>query len=126
MQPAGHNEELREQESRHIVSTRTPVKGTAPSITSDYELPLWMMQALTVEEVGTDPTAAVNFVDKKIDLTKLGLSPEAASEGMRTLLENDLNGRTDAYAKDILRLVGKTTESRSLTIRTSRSRPSKR
>ncbi len=109
LQPAGHNEELREQESRHLVSTRTPVKGTAPSITSDYDLPLWMMQALTVEEVGTDPTAAVNFIDKKIDLTKLGLSPDAASEGMRTLLENDLNGRTDAYAKDILRLVGKTT-----------------
>jgi cytochrome c5 len=109
LQPAGHTEEAREQESRQLGSNRTPVKGNAPRIDPNYDLPLWMMSALTVEEIGTDPTAAVNFVDKKIDLSRLGLSPAAASEGMRILLENDLNGRTDAYAKDILRLVGKDT-----------------
>src|ERR1700690_1396139 len=68
-----------------------------------------MMHPLTVEEIGTDPTAAVNFINKTIDLHMLGLDPQAAAEGMRTLLENDLNGKTDAYAKDILRLVGKNT-----------------
>jgi mono/diheme cytochrome c family protein len=109
LQPAGHTEESREQESRQLGSDRTPIKGTAPRIDSNYDLPLWMMQPLTVQDVGTDPTAAVNFVNKKIDVTKLGLNPATASEGMRTLLENDLNGKTDAYAKDILRLMGKDT-----------------
>jgi cytochrome c5 len=109
LQPAGGYEETREQESRQVVSNITPVKGIAPHIDKDYDLPLWMMQPLTVQDIGTDPTAAVNFVNKKIDLTRLGLSPAAASEGMRTLLENDLNGKTDAYAKDILRLLGKDT-----------------
>ena len=109
LRPAGQNEEVKEQESRHVVSDRTLAKGTAPYVDHDYDLALWTMHPLTVEEIGTDPTAAVNFVNKTIDLRKLGLSPEAASEGMRTLLENDLNGKSDAYAKDILRLVGKTT-----------------
>jgi mono/diheme cytochrome c family protein len=80
------------------------VKGTAPRVYSD--LPLWMMHPLTVEEIGTDPTAAVNFVDKKIDLSALGLSPDIANQGMRTLLEEDLVEETDAYAKDILGLTG--------------------
>jgi hypothetical protein len=109
LQPAGHTEERREEESRQVPSDRIPVKGTAPHIDANYDLPLWMMEPLTVQDIGTDPTAAVNFVNKKIDLTRLGLSPAAASDGMRTLLQNDLDGKTDAYAKDILRLMGRDT-----------------
>ena len=109
VRPAGQDEEAQEQESRHVVSDRTLAKGAAPFIGHNYDLPLWMMHPLTVEEIGTDPTAAVNFINKTIDLHRLGLDPQAAAEGMRTLLENDLNGKTDAYAKDILRLVGKNT-----------------
>ena len=109
VQPAGHAEEYHEQETRQVAPNRTLIKGTAPYIDRNYDLPLWMMQPLTVQDIGTDPTTAVNFINKQIDVTKLGLSPQAASEGMRTLLENDLNGKTDAYAKDILRLMGKDT-----------------
>ena len=109
LRPAGQNEEVKEQEARHVVADRTLTKGTAPYVARDYDLPLWMMHPLTVEEIGTDPTAAVNFINKTIDLHQLGLDPQAAAEGMRTLLENDLNGKTDAYAKDILRLIGKNT-----------------
>jgi mono/diheme cytochrome c family protein len=109
MQPAGQAEEADEQKVRQVVPHRTLVKGSTPYVDPNYDLPLWIMHPLTVQDVGTDPTAAVNFVNKKIDLTKLGLSPQAASEGMRILLDNDLNGKTDAYAKDILRLMGKDT-----------------
>jgi mono/diheme cytochrome c family protein len=79
-------------------------KGSAPRVYSD--LPLWIMHPLSVEQIGTDPTTAVNFIDKKIDLSTLGLSPAIADEGMRTLLEEDLIEETDAYAKEILRLTG--------------------
>ena len=109
MQPAGQAEEADEQKVRQLAPHRTLVKGSTPYVDPNYDLPLWTMHPLTVQDVGTDPTAAVNFVNKKIDLTKLGLSPQAASEGMRILLDNDLNGKTDAYAKDILRLMGKDT-----------------
>jgi hypothetical protein len=106
LRPAGHSEEADENRSRQLGPPRIPVKGTAPLVGNDADLPLWIMHPLTVQDVGTDPTAAVNFVNKKIDLTRLGLSASVATEGMRTLLQNNLSGQTDAYAKEILRLVG--------------------
>jgi hypothetical protein len=62
---------------------------------------------LTVDDIGTDPTAAVNFLEKQIDLSMIGIPPAIAADGMRTLLEHDLNDETDAYAKEVLRLSGK-------------------
>ena len=62
------------------------------------------MHPLAVDDIGTDPTAAVNFVEKTFDLRPAGLVSAVAIEGMRTLLEQDLSDTTDAYAADILRL----------------------
>jgi len=106
--PAGsHEEHQEEQAGRRALGTPPPTNyGPAPQIPKDYDFPLWIMKAKTVEDVGTDPTAAVNFVDKQIDLTKLGLNTNVAIAGMRTLLEEDLSGETDAYAKEVLRMSG--------------------
>jgi hypothetical protein len=106
LHPAGHAEEVLENLARQVEPRKTLARGMAPRVDPDYDLSLWMMHALTVQDIGTDPTAAVNFLDKKIDLTKLGLSPKAANDGMRELFENNLRGETDAYAKEILRLIG--------------------
>ncbi len=103
-----HNEELEEQEAHEVDSPFPHATGRPPQIPDDYDFPLWMMHPLTVEDIGTDPTAAVNFIEKKIDVTKLGFRPAVEQEGMRTLLEHDLNDETDAYAKEILRLSGNT------------------
>ncbi len=35
--------------------------------------PHWKLTTLTVEEIGSDPTAAVNFVERKYDLSKSGM-----------------------------------------------------
>ena len=102
-----HNEELEEQRAHEVDSPFPLAAGHPPRIPADYDFPLWMMHTLTVEDIGTDPTAAVNFIEKKIDVTKLGFRPAVEQEGMRTLLEHDLNDETDAYAKEILRLSGK-------------------
>ena len=84
---------------------KTAATGDAPQV-GGTDLPLWVMHPLTVQDVGTDPTAAVNFVDKKIDLSKLGLVPSGVDEHMRQVMRQDLNAETDAYIKDILRLSG--------------------
>jgi hypothetical protein len=38
--------------------------------------PLWRMTIVPITEVGTDPTAAMNFVQRTVDLTRTGLAPE--------------------------------------------------
>jgi len=38
--------------------------------------PLWKMTIVPITEVGTDPTAAMNFVHRTVDLTRTGLAPE--------------------------------------------------
>ena len=38
--------------------------------------PLWKLTVVPITEVGTDPTAAMNFVHRTVDLTRTGLSPE--------------------------------------------------
>jgi hypothetical protein len=80
--------------------------GGAPQV-GDADLPLWVMHPLPVEDVGTDPTAAVNFVTKKIDLTKLGLVPAGVEAHLRQLMRQDLKAEIDAYIKDIFRLTGR-------------------
>jgi mono/diheme cytochrome c family protein len=38
--------------------------------------PLWKMTILPLTEVGTDPTAALNFARRTVDLTRTGLDPD--------------------------------------------------
>jgi hypothetical protein len=108
LRTAAGGEEGREAGLRPPDVSRPPATGMAPLVSSDF--PLWMMHPLSVEDIGTDPTAAVNFLDKTIDLSMLGLSPQIANDGMRTLFEQDLHEKIAAYAKDILRLTGKETQ----------------
>jgi mono/diheme cytochrome c family protein len=105
--PPAHIEEAEEEETRDLSTVPPRQWGKPPQVPRPYDLPLWMMHALTVDDIGTDPTAAVNFLEKQIDLSMIGIPPAIAADGMRTLLEHDLNDETDAYAKEILRLSGK-------------------
>ncbi len=75
-----------------------PAKWTYPS---DDPFPLWVMDPLTVQDIGTDPTTAVNFVDKQIDLRPLGVKPTAVAQLLRSLFQLDLRLEIKARAKDI-------------------------
>jgi hypothetical protein len=78
----------------------------APQIHKDYDLPLWMMHPLPVEAVGTDPTAAVNFANKRLDLTRMGLVPAGVQAHLRQVRRQDLFLEINAYIEEILRLTG--------------------
>ena len=68
----------------------------------DDPFPLWVMHPLTVQDIGTDPTTAVNFVDKQIDLRKLGLDPTSVTQLLRSLFQTDLRLEIKARANDIV------------------------
>jgi len=111
--PAG-GEETQEGALRTPGPPRPLVDGTAPIIPDNVQFPLWVMHPLTVQDIGTDPTTAVNFVDKTIDVTKAGLSPTIANQGMRDLLQEDLKQQISGYARDILELLGRKEQYRQI------------
>jgi mono/diheme cytochrome c family protein len=49
--------------------------------------PLWKLTIVPITEVGTDPTAAMNFVGRTVDLTRTGLAPEEVRAAARPSLE---------------------------------------
>jgi mono/diheme cytochrome c family protein len=49
--------------------------------------PLWKMTIVPVTEVGTDPTAAMNFVHRTVDLTKTGLAPEEVQAAAKPVFD---------------------------------------
>ena len=87
------------QSSNQGHATYTEAKWTYP-----YEdpFPLWVMHPLTVQDIGTDPTTAVNFVDKQIDLRKLGVDSVTVAQLLRSLLQTDLRLKIKARANDIV------------------------
>ena len=48
---------------------------------------LWHIQTIPVDEIGTDPLAAMNFVNRKINLEKTGLTREEVVAKVRPILE---------------------------------------
>jgi len=68
----------------------------------DDQFPLWVMHPLTVQDVGTDPRTAVNFVDKQIDLRGLGVETAAVAQLLRSLYQTDLRLEIKARANDIV------------------------
>jgi hypothetical protein len=85
---------------------KVSVTKGAPAV-GNADLPLWVMHPLPVQDIGTDPTAAANFANKKINLNNLGLLPAGVEEHLRQLMQQDLDAEIDAYTKDILRLIGR-------------------
>jgi hypothetical protein len=89
------------------VSKRSPMQGNATYVEAkwsypyDDPFPLWVMHPLTVQDIGTDPTAAVNFVDKQIDLRQLGVESVAVQQLLGSLFQSDLRLEIKARANDI-------------------------
>ncbi len=68
----------------------------------DDPFPLWVMHPLTVQDIGTDPTTAVNFVDKQIDLRKLGIDTATVAQLLSSVFQTDLRLEIKARANDIV------------------------
>lgn len=49
------------------------------------EQPLWIMSEIPVNDVGTDPNAAYNFISYQFDLSKTGLTNEEIVQKVRTM-----------------------------------------
>jgi hypothetical protein len=85
--------------SKQSPQAYTEAKWTYPY---DDPFPLWVMHPLTVQDIGTDPRTAVNFVDKQIDLRGLGVESVAVQQLLRSLFQADLRLEIKARANDIV------------------------
>lgn len=69
---------LFEQNCRHChgpFELPAPIKAYEDPLRPDAD-PLWKLTIVPIAEVGTDPTAAMNFAYRTVDLTRTGLAPE--------------------------------------------------
>jgi hypothetical protein len=60
--------------------------------------PLWHLKTIPVENIGTDPQAAMNFVNRRINLEKTGITRAQVLEKVKKILEERQQRRRD-YAK---------------------------
>lgn len=74
-----------------------PLKG-------EYE-PVWVLKTLDIEDIGTDPNTAYNFVNNRFDLTKTGLTDQEITATVRPL-----------HIKQLLRVIQASLSSKSLEI----------
>ena len=69
---------LFEQNCRHChgpFELPAPIRAYEDPLRPDTD-PLWKLTIVPIAEVGTDPTAALNFSYRTVDLTRTGLAPE--------------------------------------------------
>ncbi len=75
---AEHGRALFEQNCRHChgpFEQPAAMKAYEDPLRPDTD-PLWKLTIVPIAEVGTDPTAALNFASRTVDLTRSGLAPE--------------------------------------------------
>ncbi len=52
---------------------------------------MWQVNAIDVQEIGTDPTAALNFVNLRVDLSKSGLTDQEARAILKDVYDTKLD-----------------------------------
>lgn len=58
--------------------------------------PEWLMRTLCVDDIGTDPNTALNFVNARVDISRTGMTAEQLRAGARRTLE-EWNRRQTIY-----------------------------
>ncbi|MBS1854075.1 MAG: hypothetical protein JST11_01815 [Acidobacteria bacterium] len=71
----------------HVPCAETPQMMAVERPLRDPRNPLWRVTPIPVETVGTDPRAALNFVNTHIDLTRAGLDRRVVVDEERRILE---------------------------------------
>ena len=81
--------------NQHCVGCHGPfvannmVKAVDAPLKTDKE-PLWILKTLNIEEIGTDPNAAYNFINNRCNLSKTGLSNEEIIQTVRPVFIKQL------------------------------------
>lgn len=81
--------------SKHCVGCHGPfvasdmVKAIDSPLKTKQE-PLWLVKTLSIEEIGTDPNAAFNFMNNRFDLTKTGLTNDEIVNIVRPIFVKQL------------------------------------
>jgi hypothetical protein len=71
----------------HEGCTETPQQMSIDRPLQDPKQPLWHVTLVPVQEVGTDPQAALNFFSVRVDLSKAGIDRELMVAEIRKILE---------------------------------------
>jgi hypothetical protein len=66
--------------------------------------PHWKMKILSIDDIGTDPNAALNFVNRRIDLSRTGVTTAEVQALEQPLLEEDLARRVSVCTADAERV----------------------
>jgi hypothetical protein len=90
--------------SKHCVGCHGPVIASkmvkeieAPSKTPQE--PLWIVKTLSIEEIGTDPNAAYNFINNRFDLSDTGLSDKDILQTVRPIFVKQLKRMANVVLK---------------------------
>jgi len=67
---------------------------------ADPPLPHWIITMLPVDAIGTDPKAAQNFVNHKLDISPTGITAQDLQDLLKPLLTQDLARRLQGFKKD--------------------------
>src|SRR3984885_329688 len=70
------------------VASRPFIQATAPDRRPDD--PMWIIRTVDVNSIGTDPNAANNFNDNKVDLTSIGITYDEMKRMLKTEMEEDM------------------------------------
>jgi cytochrome c5 len=77
----------------HIAPAAIKARNAPLKTASDPE---WIMKTLCVDDIGTDPNAAVNFANATVDITKLGMTADDLRRVARPNMEA-FNARESTY-----------------------------
>jgi hypothetical protein len=66
--------------------------------------PEWIMKLLSVEDIGTDPVTAMNFVTRRLDLSKAGLPAKDLREALYPMLAEESARKKQFYYWEIAAL----------------------
>jgi hypothetical protein len=65
----------------------------------EEDQPLWRVNTVSVADIGTDPQAAMNFVNRRINLEKTGLTRQQVIDKIRPILEKQQARKIEAFKK---------------------------
>ncbi len=82
------------KEIPHIAPGVPPEKLEPNPLELEKDVPHWVMTMLPLEDIGTDPTSALNFIRYRLNLTSTGLTAEEVRKAMLHYYQQDYYRKT--------------------------------
>jgi hypothetical protein len=71
-----------------VTAAEAPLKLTSDNPNGTGGVPHWIIKALDVQDIGTDPTSALNFYRYRVDLTPTGMTADEARKELTPYYTN--------------------------------------